>query len=165
MQALSRGSIQGDEVDGRIYSTESSASMEKSAFVRYDDDYNTIPSYSDALGLGHVEEVRKVGQTGTFFTSYNVICAVVGTGLLQLPYGLSQSGWSGVMVLFAIGAICAYTAIILVQCMSPPSGNKLYTYSEIGYEALGTPGRAAVEIFLHATLLGVSTIYLILAGK
>jgi len=61
--------------------------------------------------------------------------------------------------------IASYTAIILIKCMNPPSGRKLYTYAQVGEEAMGTPGRWLVNVTLHATLLGVATIYLILAGN
>lgn len=153
------------EVDGRIYSTESVSDYSTLA-GRYDEDYNTIPSYKDVLrdpAIGE-QEARRVGKASSFFASYNVICTVVGTGLLQLPYGLYESGWIGVGILFGMCLIATYTATVLIKCMNPPSGRKLYTYSEIGKEAFGKVGGYIVDLMLHATLLGVATIYLILAG-
>jgi len=61
--------------------------------------------------------------------------------------------------------VATYTAILLIKCMNPPSGKKLYTYSEVGKEAFGTAGGYVVDAMLHATLIGVATIYLILAGQ
>lgn len=127
----------------------------------YDDKH--VPTYQEVLG-GEGESVRKVGKTSSFFASYNVICTVVGTGLLQLPYGVNESGWFGIGLLFFMCLIASYTAVILIQCMNPPSGRKLYSYSEIGAEAFGPAGKIIVDLMLHATLIGVATIYLILAG-
>ena len=155
----------GREADGRIYSTES-VSDYSSLAGRYDEDYNTIPSYKDVLtDPATGEQERVVGKAGSLFASYNVICTVVGTGLLQLPYGLEESGWFGVVLLLVMCGIATYTATLLIKCMNPPSGKKLYTYSEIGEESFGKWGGYVVDVMLHATLLGVATIYLILAAE
>lgn len=111
-----------------------------------------------------VEEALSVGKTSTLFASYNIVCCVVGSGLLGLPYGLAESGWVGVGLLIAIAVVGVYTASVLVQCLSPPSGRKLVRYGDIGREALGKPGEIAVTLVLHIALLGIATLFLILAG-
>ena len=163
---MGRYNIQGDEVDGRIYSSDNPQDY-RTLNQQYDNDFNTIPSYEDVLKTKSViqqEEERVVGKASSFFASYNVICTVVGTGLLQLPYGLYESGWIGVFLLIGMCCVATYTAILLIKCMDPPSGKKLYTYSEVGKEAFGPMGGIVVDVMLHATLIGVATIYLILAG-
>jgi len=124
--------------------------------------YHTGDVYADEEV--YEDDKRKVGKASSLLASYNVICTVVGTGLLQLPYGLEESGWIGVGILLGVALVASYTAVMLIKCMNPPSGKKLYTYSEVGQEAFGKVGSTVVDIFLHATLIGVATIYLILAG-
>jgi vesicular inhibitory amino acid transporter len=46
-----------------------------------------------------------------------MLCVVVGTGLLQLPHGVSQSGWIGVLLLVMMAAMACYTAVILGKCL------------------------------------------------
>ena len=125
-----------------------------------------IEIVADGLQAGDKEDavLRSVGKTSTSFAAYNVICCVVGFGLLGLPYGLAESGWVGAVMLIAIGCVGVYTASILVRCMSPPSGRHLYSYGEIGREAFGPKGEAFVTLVLHVALLGIATLFLILAG-
>lgn len=52
----------------------------------------------------------------TLGAGFNMVCTVVGTGLLQLPYGLSLAGWAGVPLLILMAAMAAYTAHVLGRC-------------------------------------------------
>jgi len=136
-----------------------------------DNNYSINPPTGDgfyeenAFSLSEPNEERRLGNSSSFFASYNVICTVVGTGLLQLPFGLEETGWIGVFILVGLAFVAGYTATLLIKCMKPPSGKKLYTYSEIGKEAFGIYGSLIVDLMLHATLIGVATIYLILSGE
>ena len=130
----------------------------------YDDDEDDYNSEQVVYINENAEDYRRLGNSSSFFASYNVICTVVGTGLLQLPYGLKETGWIGVFVLVGLALVAGYTATLLIKCMNPPTGKKLYTYSEIGKEAFGIYGSIIVDLMLHATLIGVATIYLILSG-
>ena len=61
----------------------------------------------------------------------------------------------------------------LIRCLychgdskhAPPGQRRLAGYPDIGRAAFGTPGVVLVHVFHKATLLGVATIFLILAGK
>ncbi|KAJ3113317.1 hypothetical protein HK100_002023, partial [Physocladia obscura] len=100
---------------------------------------------------------------------YHVICLIAGSGVLQLPYALNQSGWAGIgLILFAAFAN-NYSGKLLVKCLyangdSNESSRRLKGFSHIGYEAFGERGRILVEGFTSAMLLGVPIVYLILSG-
>lgn len=76
---------------------------------------------ADALPAGSEEQGEAgaggEGQSSTAGAAFNMLCVVVGTGLLQLPYGVSQSGWIGVPLLVMMAAMACYTAVILGKCL------------------------------------------------
>jgi len=112
---------------------------------------------------------------------------MAGTGILQLPFTLNQGGWAavGIIVLSALGTW--YTGIILIDSLHRIKQTQLKTlmddgasqhsiqamqkskknvsYPDIGEAAFGRAGRYFVHVFHKATLLGVSTLFLILAAK
>ena len=58
-------------------------------------------------------EEKKSSSLGAAF---NILCTVVGTGLLQLPHGIAQSGWVGVPLLILMSFMACYTAYVIVKC-------------------------------------------------
>jgi len=106
------------------------------------------------------------GRSSAYRASFNVLCTVVGAGLVALPHGLSQSGWIGVPILFMMAIMAAWTAVLIIRCLHPPSYEKpLQSYGDIGQAAYGWWGRLCVDVQMHITLMGVSTVYLVLAGS
>jgi len=121
---------------------------------------------------------RKSSSLGAAF---NILCTVVGTGLLQLPHGIAQSGWLGVMLLTLMASMACYTAYIIVRCFdhmkpqplrdglmaSGPTDDwsaRAFTYADIGQAAFGRAGAWFVSIQMHLTLTLVGTIYQLLAA-
>lgn len=119
----------------------------------------------------------------TLGSAFNVLCTVVGTGLINLPKGFAQSGWIGVPLLTLMGIMAGYTAKILVDCMQYfGNGQKSLqdplmeeedeaggehrspSYGDIGQAAFGTFGRWFVTIQMHLTLTMVGCIYHLLAA-
>jgi hypothetical protein len=80
---------------------------------------------------------------------------------LQLPYAINQSGWIGIPMLVVLAVMATYTAIVLIRCIDRVHAT---TYGDVGKAAMGMFGRIIVEIMIHLTLVGVATVYLILAG-
>lgn len=99
-------------------------------------------------------------------TLFNILCTMAGTGILQLPYTLKQGGWACVGLVVAIGMITCYNGIILIRSLYLVDGGKrLAGYPQIGHAACGKAGTIIVQVFHKATLVGVTTIFLILAAK
>ncbi|KAJ3104819.1 hypothetical protein HK100_003999 [Physocladia obscura] len=100
---------------------------------------------------------------------YHVICLIAGSGVLQLPYALNQSGWAGIGLIVFAAFANNYSGKLLVKCLyangdSNESSRRLKGFSHIGYEAFGERGRILVEGFTSAMLIGVPIVYLILSG-
>ena len=97
------------------------------------------------------------------------MCTMAGTGILQLPFTLKQGGWVCLALIICVGVMTNYTAKALIYSLyvSRDDGTtqRLESYAALGYEAYGTAGRVVVNVFQKSTLVGVSTIFLILAGK
>ena len=94
---------------------------------------------------------------------FHVVCVIAGTGILQLPYALKQSGWIGVPMMIMAASVNEYTGRLLIECLYV-NNRRLSGYPEIGYVAYGQLGRAIVNVFYNSVLLGVTTLYLILSG-
>ena len=89
---------------------------------------------------------------------------MAGTGILQLPLTLQQGGWIGLLLIVLVAAMTNTTGKWLIKCLYRGQ-HRLNGYPDIGEEAFGRLGRVVVHVFHKATLLGVTTIFLILAGK
>lgn len=89
---------------------------------------------------------------------------MAGTGILQLPLTLKQGGWIGLVLIVLVAAMTNTTGKWLIKCLYRGQ-HRLSGYPDIGEEAFGRVGRVVVHVFHKATLLGVTTIFLILAGK
>lgn len=87
----------------------------------------------------------KIGPVKTFFT---LIKGFVAAGVLFLPKGWRNGGW-----LFSTGGIllsCVFTTIAALKLLEVRKKYKL-SFSEIGYQAYGLPGKIAVDFFLALT--------------
>jgi len=117
------------------------------------------------------------GRTGsTLGAGFNCYCTLVGTGLLQVAYGVAQTGWLGAGVFLAMGVMSGYTAITLIRCVDLIRSIQVRdakvgarsavvdTYGDIGEAAFGRVGKWCVELQMHCVLVMVSTIYNMLAG-
>uniref|UniRef100_A0A6B2L4V2 Amino acid transporter transmembrane domain-containing protein n=1 Tax=Arcella intermedia TaxID=1963864 RepID=A0A6B2L4V2_9EUKA len=89
---------------------------------------------------------------------------MAGAGVLNLPYAVNLSGWSGLALLTLVGVMSCYTGIILVKCMKSSSG-EARTYQEIGKLAFGKNGYRLTLLFQNLTLFFVAALFLILAGS
>ncbi|KAM0904088.1 hypothetical protein ACQ4PT_018252 [Festuca glaucescens] len=77
----------------------------------------------------------KPKRTGTVWTaSAHVITAVIGSGVLALPWSTAQLGWvAGPVTLFVFAVITYYTSVLLTDCYRSDdavTGKRNYTYTE-----------------------------------
>eukprot|EP00298_Acanthocystis_sp_HF-20_P022682 c30764_g1_i1.p1 GENE.c30764_g1_i1~~c30764_g1_i1.p1 ORF type:complete len:462 (+),score=137.69 c30764_g1_i1:24-1388(+) len=77
----------------------------------------SIALYSQAPSI-YSQEEEKVGFLQEFFAFQITLRAIIGTGVMALPYATSQIGWfaSTVSLLF-IAAVSAHTSRLLILCM------------------------------------------------
>lgn len=124
---------------------------------------------SDETGTGSGSDAGAGGRKGTRFWGawFSIVCTMVGCGILGLPETLSQGGWAAGALIVLISIMTNYTARILITSLyrGPPGGGRLSGYPAIGEAAFGTPGLVVVHVFHKATLFGVATLFLILAGQ
>ena len=75
--------------------------------------------------------------------SAHVITAVIGSGVLSLPWSVAQLGWvAGPVTLFLFALITYYTSVLLTDCYragDAVNGRRNYTYMEAVGSLLGTP--------------------------
>lgn len=81
--------------------------------------------------------------TGTLWTATaHVVTAVIGAGVLALPWSVAQLGWViGPAVLLAFAWVTYYTAILLCDCYRYPdksTGRRNSNYMEAVSSILGT---------------------------
>ena len=50
-------------------------------------------------------------------TVFNISCVMTGTGMLNLPRALEQSGWMGLVVLLIAGLASAYAGTLSIKCL------------------------------------------------
>ncbi|XP_072999258.1 amino acid permease 8-like [Typha latifolia] len=81
-------------------------------------------------------------RTGTVWTATtHAITAVIGSGVLALPWSVAQMGWIiGPLALIACAYVTYYTAILLTDCYRTPDpvhGRRNYTYMDVVRSCLG----------------------------
>ncbi|KAF2354751.1 Amino acid transporter transmembrane domain [Trinorchestia longiramus] len=122
---------------------------------------------SDASEESHHHQ-RTVGVA---VAAVMLVAEMAGSGVLALPRALANTGWGGVVLLLALGIGVGVSgsrlglAWVMLENNFPKYKGACRTpYPAIGYEALGRPGRLVVIIAQNLTLIGVTTVFLILSG-
>lgn len=101
-------------------------------------------------------------------TALNIIKTFVGSGLLGLPFGFSQSGvLAGIIVMFIICCMALHTMILLVKSKHfiVSKGEDVVTFGDVSKYALGKGGQIAVDAFLVFTQLGFCCAYVVFIGQ
>ncbi|RKP26024.1 transmembrane amino acid transporter protein-domain-containing protein [Syncephalis pseudoplumigaleata] len=124
-------------------------------------DYTGGMEIADDVDAAH-QPSRNSSSIGAYF---NIICVIAGTGTLQLPLAMHQSGWFGVFLIVLSALMAIYTGNLLIRCLYVYPGRRLTGYGDIGDAAFGRPGRWVVMFFNYAILLGASCIYIMLVGS
>nr|CAD1818165.1 unnamed protein product [Ananas comosus var. bracteatus] len=108
-------------------------------------------------------------RTGTVWSATaHVITALVGSGILTLPWSFAQLGWIlGPLILILFAVITYYTAVLLCNCYRSPdpiSGRRNYTYMEAIRACLGDKEVFLCGIIQYAILWGTMVGYTITAA-
>ncbi|KAF8028281.1 hypothetical protein BT93_E1017 [Corymbia citriodora subsp. variegata] len=102
-----------------------------------------------------------------WYSAFHNVTAMVGAGVLSLPYAMSELGWGpGVAVLVLSWIITLYTLWQMVQMHEMVPGRRFDRYHELGQYAFGkklglyivVPQQLVVEV-------GVNIVYMVTGGK
>ncbi|CAL0327998.1 unnamed protein product [Lupinus luteus] len=102
-----------------------------------------------------------------WYSAIHNVTAMVGAGVLSLPYAMSNMGWGpGIVVLILSWVITLYTLWQMVEMHEMIPGKRLDRYHELGQEAFGeklglwivVPQQIVVEI-------GTCIVYMVTGGK
>ena len=92
-------------------------------------------------------------------TFANVFIAIVGAGVLGLPYAFKRTGWiTGLLMLFSVAALTTYCMMLLVytrrKLESFDNGfAKIASFGDLGFAVCGTFGRFVVVVFVTFRIL------------
>ncbi|KAJ2441621.1 hypothetical protein GGF42_007232 [Coemansia sp. RSA 2424] len=116
----------------------------------------------EQAGLQHGQPARNAGFLRSFS---NVVCIIIGTGCLQIPYAFAKAGWIGVIIVVLSAFIGGYTGVLTIKCLYYQEGQRLHSFPQIGRAAFGKYGQYATQFFNYLYSLGTTCLYIILAGQ
>lgn len=102
-----------------------------------------------------------------WYSAFHNVTAMVGAGVLSLPYAMSELGWGpGVAVLVISWVVTLYTLWQMVEMHEMVPGKRFDRYHELGQHAFGeklglyivVPQQLIVEV-------GVNIVYMVTGGK
>uniref|UniRef100_A0ACD5T734 Uncharacterized protein n=1 Tax=Avena sativa TaxID=4498 RepID=A0ACD5T734_AVESA len=102
-----------------------------------------------------------------WYSAFHNVTAMVGAGVLSLPYAMSKLGWGpGVAVLLLSWIITLYTLWQMVEMHEMVPGTRFDRYHELGQHAFGeklglwivVPQQLVVEV-------GLNIVYMVTGGK
>lgn len=104
--------------------------------------------------LGYKEE----GNAGFALSVFNLMNAILGSGILGLSYAMAQLGYMGFFIICLTVAILAYYAIHILLQLCAKTGVK--SYERLGYRAFGTKGKFAAAICILLQNIGAMSSYM-----
>ncbi|KAG0484078.1 hypothetical protein HPP92_012162 [Vanilla planifolia] len=116
-----------------------------------------------------LEETDDHTRTGTLYTATaHAITAIIGSGVLALPWSVAQMGWIiGPVTLIACAIVTYYTATLLCDCYRTPNtmhGKRNHTYMDVVRSCLGPRDVFICAIAQYALLWGTMVGYVITAA-
>ncbi|KAG2331771.1 hypothetical protein Bca4012_018649 [Brassica carinata] len=100
-----------------------------------------------------------------FKTFANVFIAIVGAGVLGLPYAFKRTGWlMGVITLFSVAALITHCMMLLVRIRRKLGVANIGSFGDLGFAVCGPLGRFLVDILIILSQAGFCVGYLIFIG-
>ncbi|XP_019182759.1 PREDICTED: amino acid transporter ANTL2-like [Ipomoea nil] len=104
--------------------------------------------------------------SSSFKTFANVFIAIVGAGVLGLPYTFKRTGWvMGVLMVFSVSALTYYCMMLLIKSRrkleSHPKASKISSFGDLGFAVCGGVGRVAVDAMIVLSQAGFCVSYMI----
>lgn len=102
-----------------------------------------------------------------YYAAFHNVTAMVGAGVLSLPYAMANLGWGpGVVILILSWVITLYTLWQMVEMHEMIPGKRFDRYHELGQEAFGE--KLGLYIVVPQQLIcevGVDIVYMVTGGK
>ncbi|GLU11418.1 hypothetical protein SLE2022_281660 [Rubroshorea leprosula] len=102
-----------------------------------------------------------------WYSAFHNVTAMVGAGVLSLPYAMSNLGWGpGVVIMILSWVITLYTLWQMVQMHEMVPGKRFDRYHELGQYAFGE--KLGLYIVVPQQLIcevGVDIVYMVTGGK
>ncbi|CAH1798298.1 unnamed protein product [Owenia fusiformis] len=105
-------------------------------------------------------------------TAVFIVGETAGSGILALPDAVKNTGWIGIVLIFALGLGAGFTGVRLGKCWvivqsryTEYQGHIRYPYPAIGYKCFGNYGRYPVSFCINFTMFGGATVFLLLAAQ
>ncbi|KAG6555036.1 hypothetical protein Mapa_003068 [Marchantia paleacea] len=114
--------------------------------------------------VNEFDDDLRPARTGTVFNgTAHVVTAVIGSGVLGLPWSIAQLGWvAGVIMLVFFAWATYYTSALLADCYRHPvNGKRSYTYMDAVNAHLGRKQVYLCAVAQYLNLLGTSIGYTI----
>lgn len=113
-----------------------------------------------------LDDDGRTKRTGTVWTaSAHIINAVIGTGVLSLPWAMSQMGWGlGISCIFIFAGVTLYTSNLLADCYRSPdpvTGKRNTTYMEAVKTHLGGKQHVFCGLVQYGNLAGFTIGFII----
>ncbi|VVB08579.1 unnamed protein product [Arabis nemorensis] len=103
--------------------------------------------------------------SGHFKTFANVFIAIVGAGVLGLPYAFKRTGWlMGLLTLFSVAALLNHCMMLLVHIRRKLGVSNIGSFGDLGFAVSGPIGRFVVDILIILSQAGFCVGYLIFIG-
>ncbi|XP_076881106.1 lysine histidine transporter 1-like [Bidens hawaiensis] len=101
-----------------------------------------------------------------YYAAFHNVTAMVGAGVLSLPYAMSNLGWGpGMVILILSWVITLYTLWQMVEMHEMVPGKRFDRYHELGQEAFGE--KLGLYIVVPQQLIcevGVNIVYMVTGG-
>ncbi|XP_009629537.1 amino acid transporter AVT3B-like [Nicotiana tabacum] len=104
-------------------------------------------------------------------TFANFFIAIVGAGVLGLPYTFMRTGWiTGLVTLFSVAALTYHGMMLLIHTrkrldLSLIGDSKISSFGDLGFVVCGPIGRFAVDVMIVLAQVGFCIGYLIFIGN
>ncbi|XP_030530914.1 lysine histidine transporter 1-like [Rhodamnia argentea] len=102
-----------------------------------------------------------------WYSAFHNVTAMVGAGVLGLPYAMSELGWGpGVVILILSWVITLYTLWQMVEMHEMVPGKRFDRYHELGQHAFGE--KLGLYVVVPQQLIcevGVDIVYMVTGGK
>jgi len=116
---------------------------------------------------------NEVEKDSMWSTTVNLTSAVLGAGILTVPYAFEMGGWFATVVVLVMGFIAGLSSTLIAKCLdravevvpSEECKGDLLDWPLIGRAAYGRWGQRLVNMVFQFELYGIMLVFLVLNGQ